>query len=302
MAHTQTLQRRAVFSWYPDGRVERISPADGIYYQACVHPQGTHAVFFGASSGTPRLWKAGLNTGALTPLTDGDAGARHPSYSWDGRAIVFASDRLSAGAHEQVETFNPSTRHVSPEIAFNLFVADAEGEGACPVTSGLFQDHRPSFSPDGRTIVFASNRDGAIRIWAAPADGSEPPRRLLREGWGYRPWYSVDGREIFFYSDMHSAVPGEDRICCMPAGGGVSSPLRNDDCGITHGPFADPHGETLLVHSTRGGEWGIWELPLDGSPMRPLIPPGFRCASHATRARNGVITFDAMLSDAPAGV
>jgi Tol biopolymer transport system component len=286
------MQRRAIYAWFPDGRVERVSPADGIYYQACIHPEGTDAIFFGASAGSPLLWKAAFAAGELTPLTDADAGARHPVYAWDGQAIAFASDRLSAGAHERIEDFIASTRRVAGDVTFNIFVADADGNQTRQITFGAYQDHRPSFSPDGQTVVFASNRDGAIRIWRAPADGSESPRQILTEGWGYRPWYSVDGQTIFFYSDMRSDEPGQDRICQMPAGGGPVRRLPNDDRGITHGAFADPAGECLLVHSTRSGEWGIWELPLDGSPMRQLQPPGYRVVSHATRSRNGVITFD----------
>ncbi|MEJ7583968.1 MAG: hypothetical protein WKF43_07735 [Acidimicrobiales bacterium] len=48
------------------------------------------------------------------------------------------------------------------------------------------------------------------------------------------------------------------------------------------------------MHSDRDGAWGLHELPLDGSPMRPLRPPGREHAicAHGTRARNGVLTFD----------
>jgi len=286
------MQRRAIFAWFPDGRVERVSPADGIYYQACVHPDGIDAIFFGASSGAPRLWRVTFATGELTPLTDADAGARHPVYSWDGQKIAFASDRLSAGAHERIEQFHASTRKVAGDVTFNIFVADADGSNVQQLTAGAYQDHRPTFSPDGEMIIFASNRDGTIRIWSVPSDGSEPARKLLTEGWGYRPWCSVDGKTIYFYSDIESENAGEDRICQMPAAGGTGRRLPNDDGGITHGAFADPGGECLLVHSTRSGEWGIWELPLNGEPMRQLRPAGYRHISHPTRSPNGVLTFD----------
>lgn len=47
----------SIFAWFPDGKIERISPMDGIYYQSCVHPQGNSAIFFGGASGFPRIWK-----------------------------------------------------------------------------------------------------------------------------------------------------------------------------------------------------------------------------------------------------
>lgn len=91
---------------------------------------------------------------------------------------------------------------------------------------------------------------------------------------------------------LFTSVNGRHQICRIPAGGGEISLLLNDDRGTSHGPFADPNGKSLLMHSTRGGKYGIWELPLDGSPPRSIQPPGFEEALHATRAKNGVIAFD----------
>jgi hypothetical protein len=40
-----------VYAWYPDGDIKKISPGDGIYFQPCIHPDGTHVVFYGNSTG-----------------------------------------------------------------------------------------------------------------------------------------------------------------------------------------------------------------------------------------------------------
>lgn len=277
-----------VYAWFPDGRIERISPEKGLYYQTCVHPFGLSAVFFGGTSGFPRIWKRDLNTGELLALTPADSGARHPVFSWEGERIAFASDR-EFSLHETLTETNPSTRNVPPEICFNIFTADGEGKNPKQITRGNFQDHRPCFSPDGSTIAFASNRSGDIQLWTVPADGSAPPKRVLKEGWGYRPWFSADGGEIFFYTE----IGGNHRICRIPAEGGTPVPLANDDKGrYSHGPFVCPHGKTLLMHSTRSGDWGIWELPLNGDEPRKLVPEGFNRASHPTRSINGILTFD----------
>jgi hypothetical protein len=90
---------------------------------------------------------------------------------------------------------------------------------------------------------------------------------------------------------------GRQRICKIPANGGSIIPLPNDNFKLSHGPFADPNGEVVLVHAIKEGEFhGIWEIPLDGEPPRSLMPPGFEKVhnGHATRAANGIITFDAL--------
>jgi Tol biopolymer transport system component len=67
-----------VYAWYPDGKIEKVSPGDGIYFQPCIHPEGTHVVYYGNSSGTPRVWVTDLKSGETVALTSEEAHARHP--------------------------------------------------------------------------------------------------------------------------------------------------------------------------------------------------------------------------------
>ena len=202
-----------VFVWYPDGRVRRVYlRRRGIFYQASIHPDGTHVVFFGNTSGPPRVWKADLVRGALTALTPAGFGARHPVFSWDGARIAFASDCETGQVPERIEQMKgdgqPRANHLS-----HLFVMDADGRHVRQITSGPFQDQRPSFSPDGKTLVFVSNRDGAMRLWSVQADGSSAPRLLQSHGWGYRPWFSANGRRS---SSSRTSMGGTRSAACRP--------------------------------------------------------------------------------------
>lgn len=60
-------------------------------------------------------------------------------------------------------------------------------------------DKEPSWSPDGKKLVFASSRDGAARsdIWIVNADGTEP-RRLTFGGTAQRPAWCEGGTSIIF--------------------------------------------------------------------------------------------------------
>jgi Tol biopolymer transport system component len=282
-----------VFAWYPNGKVKRVSPGDGIYFQPCIHPHGTHVVYYGNSTGPPRVWRASLTSFEVIALTPADTDARHPVYSWQGDKIAFSSDRGFDQKHERVEDMTPSGE-LPADSKFNIFIMDADGKNLQKITEGPYQDERPCFSPDGKYITFVSNRDGKkSSLWTIPADGDTEPIPLLQKGWGYRPWYSADGQWIFFYTDVN----GRHRICKIPAQGGRAVPLSNDIFKLSHGPFADPNGRCLLVHAIKDGNWhGIWEIPLNGDPPLKLQPPGFEKIhhGHATRAKNGVMTFDAL--------
>jgi len=283
-----------VYAWYPEGRIKKISPGDGIYFQPCIHPGGTHVVYYGNSTGPPRVWVAEIETKEAVALTPAESNARHPVYDWKGERIAFSSDYVFDQKHETVEEMTPSGDS-PPNSHFNIFIMDADGKNIRQVTKGPFQDERPSFSPDGKEITFVSNRLGRKNgLWRVSVDGTKGPWPLLQKGWGYRPWYSVDGQWIFFYS----GIERRHRICKVPANGGKLVPLENDNLQLSHGPFVDPNGDVILIHGIKkGGEFhGIWEIPLNGNPPRQLKPPGFAKIhhGHATRGKNGVITFDAL--------
>ncbi len=275
-----------VYVWLPDGTVERVSPEGGMYFQSCVHPDGNLVVFAGSHSGPPRLWLADLTAKSLTPLTPPDECALHPSFSWDGDYVVFASDRAT-DRRFSAENLSPSGA-LEEDSPLNLFIMRSDGSEARQLTFGAAQDQRPVFNPAGDTVAFVSNRDGSYRLWTIGLAAGAEPRPLLTEGWQLRPWYGQDGQHIYFFTE----VAGHQRICRVSATGGSVETLPNDAEGDSRSPFITPDGRFLLMHSNRDGQWGMWELPLDGSQPRRLDPPGFSRGSHLTRARNGVMAFD----------
>ena len=67
----------------------------------------------------------------------------------------------------------------------------------------------PAWSPDGRTIVFVSWRDGNGEVYAMDADGSGPRNLTQNPAKDVRPAWSPDGRSIAFVSSRTAPVqPG----------------------------------------------------------------------------------------------
>jgi Tol biopolymer transport system component len=268
----------------------RVSPGDGVYFMACVQPDGDHVVFWGGSTGRPRLWIAD-GTGGFDALTDASRSARFPVYSADGRSLAYAS---SSHPTERIERLRnqSSIGRPDPRARMSIVVRRGASGRERHVTDGRHQDERPALSPDGKLVAFISDRGGPNGLWVAHTDGLTQPRPLVVHRGVYRPWWSADGERIFFFT-----FGRRHQIHYVAAAGGAPVPLANDDRGWTHGPYADLGGGQLIVHSTREGVpfrnlWSLFELPLDGGRPRRLMPPGHERGAHGTRARNGVLTFD----------
>jgi len=92
-----------------------------------------------------------------------------------------------------------------------VFSKNEEGMGSriytIPTAGGtakLITPKYPSYwhgiSPDGKTLVYCAERDGAWDVWAIPTQGGEEVRLTNAEGLDDGPEYSYDGKWIYFNS------------------------------------------------------------------------------------------------------
>src|SRR4030095_11520093 len=77
----------------------------------------------------------------------------------------------------------------------NLFVVRADGTERRRVTSLPGYNGTPTWSRDGKTILFVSNRSGKYKLYTMGLDGSNAT--LLTYSGGYGRW-SADGRTVLF--------------------------------------------------------------------------------------------------------
>ncbi|WDF53421.1 DPP IV N-terminal domain-containing protein [Mucilaginibacter sp. KACC 22063] len=112
-------------------------------------PNGKDIVFQGLSNGYGDLYMYNLDTKKVRQLTNDKYSDYQPSFSRDGKKIIFSSDRT---------TYDKS---LSQEITFNLAELDlATGKITdIPVFNGA-NNLNPQYSADGTQVYFLSNRDG----------------------------------------------------------------------------------------------------------------------------------------------
>ncbi len=76
-----------------------------------------------------------------------------------------------------------------------------DASGFTRLTNNDVDDVTPAWSPDGRRITFASERDGNLEIYVMNADGSGVNRLTYNGARDLFPAWSPDGRHIAFHSN-----------------------------------------------------------------------------------------------------
>ena len=108
----------------------------------------------------------------------------------------------------------------------NLWPIDVGGKPAeRPLWKSTRYTAQPAFSPDGKLVLFASNRDGADAIYVA-APGGEPRRVAFGETQRYlRPHWSADGRSIYAIRTALALGAGQQEAVRIPVDGGPAEIL-----------------------------------------------------------------------------
>jgi Tol biopolymer transport system component/DNA-binding winged helix-turn-helix (wHTH) protein len=222
--NTQDLYRIAVDGGEPqrltfDGREVR---------GASFTPGGGDLVIASARSGALGLWKVPLGEAAPVRLLFAGGAPQAPSVGargelvfeerWrDGDVVALAADTEGAlpepflvSTHEDRE---PSLSPDSSLVAFvsnrsgapEVWVSEASGAGARRLTR--FEGPQvgaPSWSPDGRTLVFDARPNGHADVFSIPVEGGEPSPVASSPANEVAPAFTKDG-EVIYGSDGSGA-------------------------------------------------------------------------------------------------
>jgi TolB protein len=147
----------------------------------------------------------------------------------------------------------------------DLYVMNVEGGTPQRLTGTPGADTAASFSPDGRRIVFASDRSGTSQLYVMNADGTDQRRISFRAGpYGAPAWSPTDDLIAF------SSAGG---IGVMASSGSEERMLTTDPSD--DGPSWSPSGQDLLFHRREParGTMSLMSVPVAGGQARVRLTP-----------------------------
>ena len=104
--------------------------------------------------------------------------------------------------------------------------------------------HNPDWSPDGRSLVFESTRDGKSAIYTISIDGTGLKRLTDPGVTSGQPRWSRDGKKIVYYAE----ADGRMQICMVDRNG--SLPRRvTDSPTLDYLPDLSPKGDMIVFQS-----------------------------------------------------
>ncbi len=240
-----------------------------------------------------------------------------PVWSRDGQELIaFDQGRfgiyaisLTSGNRRQLTSDTDTTRDFYPmpspdgqSLAYVHYVSHGVGDlfvvrmtpGAEPrqITRDRATIRGVSWAPDGKSVVFASNRTGPYELWRVnvrsariqpvPADSSEAANPVVAPG---GTWIAFNNFHVS-NSVKIADLPDQDRLLQMQT---VAPSLgRNQEAALSF------DGKTLLFISDRSGSWQIWRSGPDGSePIQLTHLRGSYVGSVHWSPDNRHIVFDA---------
>ena len=201
--------------------LRRLTDTPGYDAEGTVCPKDGSIIFTSMRSGDPELWRMdadGKNLRQLTNLVGYDGGA---FFSPDCSKIVWRTSRPTGKELDEYKAL--LTHNLVKPTKMDLWVANADGTDARQITYLPGASFGPSFFPDGKRIIFASNytnpRGPEFDLYAIDLDGSHFERITTEPSFDGFPMFSPDGKRLSFSSNRRDVIKnGSDDVYRMTGG------------------------------------------------------------------------------------
>jgi TolB protein len=195
--------------------LRRLTTEPGYDAEATVNWRTKRIVYTSKASGDLELWSMNLDGTGRQQLTKEfgyDGGA---FFSRDGKRLVWRANHPSTPQDREAYKKLLDDDLTAP-MKMELYVANPDGSEARQITHFGCASFAPTFTPDGRRIIFSSNKNKCdsrqFELFMIDADGKNLEQITSLGGFTSFPEFSPDGRKLVFVSDWKAKAPYEFNI------------------------------------------------------------------------------------------
>ena len=211
----------------------------------------------------------------------------------DDRRILYSS----TFAHDPACPPRPDQRfgYVWPLSHLEIYTARADGTDLRPLTRNGAYNAEATVSPDGKTIIFTSTRDGDLELYTMAIDGSNVRRITNRVGYDGGAFFSRDGTRIVWRAGYPGTAadtadylrllgqrlvrPARVELWVANADGSDARQITRLG-GANFAPFFHPDGKRIIFSSNyeepRSGRFDLYLVNADGTGLeRVTTHPDF---------------------------
>jgi TolB protein len=172
---------------------------------------------------------------------------------------------------------------------YDIWSTKPDGSDLRRLTNSPGYDAEGTLSPDGRTIVFTSQRDGDLDIYTMGTDGSNVRRLTTEVGYDGGPFFSHDGTKIVYRADhpdtpdgqaafrallgQHVVRPTRMELWVMDADGSHKRQLTTLG-GANFAPYFTPDDRRIIFSSNhtnpRGRNFDLYLINVDGTGLEQV--------------------------------
>jgi serine/threonine-protein kinase len=198
------------------------------------------------------------STGRITPLHMTRNMYENPRFSPDGKRLVF---EIATGP-----------------ARVDIWIKDLERDTASRLTHLSGRNHHPVWTPDGRSIVFASYFQGVWAIYWIGANGAGEEQRLTDDRrLKFPSSFSPDGKTLAYHE---TEVDGRSEIWTVPVEGDRDHPRLGKPETFLRTTFRESNptfsrdGRWLAYSSNESGTYELYVRPFPGPGGKSQVSTG----------------------------
>ena len=187
-----------------DGKIEKkLTDAAGYDAEGTVNFKTNKIIYTSKSSGDLDVWSMNLDGSGKKQLTKGEGYDGGPVFSRDGKKMVWRAYRPDTPG--KVTAYRDLLKdNLTQPMKMELWTANADGSSAKQITNFGCASFAPTFTPDGKKILFASNKQKCdsrdFELFLVNVDGSGLEQVTSYGGFTSFPEFSPDGKKLVFIS------------------------------------------------------------------------------------------------------